>query len=256
MFNGQDWWREPWRLVTPALFHVGIIHLLFNLCWLWVFGTLVEAEFGHGPTLGIYLLLAAGSETAEYALFDGGVGLSGVGYGLFGLLWVLSRRDPRFRDAVDRQTIQLLVGWFFLCIVLTVTNVMPVGNVAHGAGFVLGASLGWTIAARGLVRRLGGAAVLAAVFLIFLAGATAARPYVNFSKKPGHDLAYQGYRALEDGDAQQAADLYEKAVAINPNQSGWWNNLGIAYDRLGRAAEARDAFGRAAALKPEGSDGE
>ena len=93
LLEGQVWWREPWRLVTPALFHVDLIHLLFNLYWLWVFGTLVETEFGHGPTLGIYLLFAAGANAAERAVFQSGVGLSGVGYGLFGLLWVLSRRD-------------------------------------------------------------------------------------------------------------------------------------------------------------------
>ena len=140
MFNAVDWWREPWRLVTPALFHGDIIHLLFNLCWLWVFGTLVEAEFGHAPTLGIFLLLAAGSEAAEYAVFGEGIGLSGVNYGLFGLLWVLSRRDRRFYDAVDRQTVQLMVGWFFLCIVLTIAKVWSIANVAHGAASSSGRS--------------------------------------------------------------------------------------------------------------------
>ncbi len=254
MFNAEDWWREPWRLVTPALFHGDIIHLLFNLCWLWVFGTLVEAEFGHAPTLGIFLLLAAGSEAAEYAVFGEGIGLSGVNYGLFGLLWVLSRRDRRFRDAVDRQTVQLMVGWFFLCIVLTMANVWSIANVAHGAGFILGALLGWTIAARGLVRRLRGAAIVAAVFLLFLAGGTVARPYVNLTRDVGHDFAYLGYKALDNGHNQRAVTLYEKAVAIDPNQYGWWYNLGIAYQRVGRAAEARDAYNRAAALKPEGTD--
>ena len=135
----DEWWREPWRFLTPALFHGNLLHLLFNLYWLWLFGTQIEDEFGHGLTLGIYALLAAGSTAAERALFHGGVGLSGVNYGLFGLLLVLSRTDPRFRDAIDRQTVQLLVGWFFLCIVLTVMNVWGVANVAHGAGFILGA---------------------------------------------------------------------------------------------------------------------
>lgn len=210
MFNGQDCWRQPWRLVTPALFHGDLIHLLFNLCWLWVFGTLVEAEFGHGPTLAIYLLLAAGSETAEFVLFGQGIGLSGVNYGLFGLLWVLSSRDRRFRDAVDRQTIQLLVGWFFLCIVLTMTDVWRVGNVAHGAGFVLGAILGWTIAARSVVRRLCGIAVLAAAFLLCLAGGTVARPYVNLSKTSGMMSPIAAWGALHSGDDRPAAALKSK----------------------------------------------
>ena len=80
--------------------------------------------------------------TAEQALFYGGVGLSGVVYGLFGLLWVLSRRDSRFRDAMDRQTVQLMVAWFFLCIVLTITGAWKVANVAHGAGCVASGACG------------------------------------------------------------------------------------------------------------------
>lgn len=61
MLYSNIWWREPWRLLTPALFHLDTIHILFNLYWLWVFGTTIELEFGHGNTLGIYVLLAAGT---------------------------------------------------------------------------------------------------------------------------------------------------------------------------------------------------
>lgn len=246
-----DCLREPWRLLTATLFHRGPFHLIFNLYWLWAFGTLIEDRFGHGRTLGIYSLLAAGSMAAELALFHGGVGLSGVVYGLFGMLWVLSSRDPRYRDAVDRQTVQLMVGWFFLCIVLTQTNILPVANVAHGAGCGLGALLGWTISTRKPTLRLSRGALFAAALILCILGGTVARPYVNFTNDIGHDLAYRGYRALEDGDNQRAVTLYEKAVAIDPNVFGWWNNLGIAYYRVGRTAESNDALRRAAALNPE-----
>ncbi len=247
MMSSELCWQQPWRLLTPTLFHVNLIHLIFNLYWLWVFGTLVEDQFGHAATLGIFALFAAGSEGAEYGLLHPGVGLSGVNYGLFGLLWVLSRYDPRFRDAVDRQTVQLLVGWFFLCIVLTVADVWNVGNIAHGAGFCLGALLGWTLAARGVARRVRNAATLAAAMLLCLAAGTVARPYVNLS---GQELAYSGYQALDVGNPGRAVTLYRRAVAIDPNQHDWWFNLGVAYQRLGRFAESNDAFRRAAALKP------
>jgi membrane associated rhomboid family serine protease len=249
-----DCLREPWRLLTSALFHLGPIHLIFNLYWLWVFGTFIEDRFGHGATLAIFCLFAAGSMAAELAIFRGGVGLSGVGYGLFGLLWVLSRRDPRFRDAVDSQTIQLMVGWFFLCIALTVTDVWRVANVAHGVGCVLGILLGWTIAARGVATRAWRGAIVAMVFVLCIAGGTVARSYVNLTDDVGRDFAYRGYQALLHRDYQQAATLYEKAVAIDSHQHGWWNNLGIAYYHLDRAAEAQDALNRADALKPEGDE--
>ena len=250
MSDTGDCLYEPWRLVTSTLFHGDPIHLIFNLCWLWIFGTLVEERFGHGATLGIFCFFAAGSDMAELAIFGGSIGLSGVNYGLFGMLWVLSRRDIRFRGAVDRQTVQLMVGWFFLCILLTVTGAWAVANVAHGAGCALGALLGWSLTGHDFRVRLGRAAVMFGVFLLCIIGGTIARPYVNFSGRVGHDYAYRGYEALKKGDYRRAASLYETAVAVDPNMFGWWNNLGIAYRRLGRNVEAERAFERADALQP------
>jgi membrane associated rhomboid family serine protease len=82
---------ELWRLLTSAFPHVNPLHLLFNLYWLWQFGRPVEQAFGHAKTALLLALFAIGSAAFEYALVRGGVGLSGVVYGLFGLLWVLSR---------------------------------------------------------------------------------------------------------------------------------------------------------------------
>src|SRR5438067_2231836 len=77
---------EIWRFVTDVFPHANIVHFLFNVIWLWTFGTIVEATFGHLRTLGIFIFFAICSSAAEYAILNGGVGLSGVGYGLFGLL--------------------------------------------------------------------------------------------------------------------------------------------------------------------------
>src|SRR5438270_1230375 len=141
----RAWHGQPWRLVTSALPHVDLFHLACNLYWLWVFGTLVEHALGRLATVGLIILFAAGSTAAEYALFEGGVGLSGVGYGLFGMLWVLSRRDPRFAGAVDGETVALFLGWFVFCCVTTATGTWKIANVAHAAGFVLGILLGLTV---------------------------------------------------------------------------------------------------------------
>jgi membrane associated rhomboid family serine protease len=194
---------EPWRFFTCILPHADFLHLAFNVYWLWVFGALVESVYGHARTLGIVLLLGAGSMAAEYALFHGGIGLSGVGYGLFGLLFVLGGRDRRFLGAVDEQTTKVFVGWFFVCIVTSALHVFPVANVAHGVGALLGGLLGEALAPpasgplvpvrRGLrgepaaVPRAGLRRVLAVTGLVVciaasLAGASVFRDAVNLAE--------------------------------------------------------------------------
>src|SRR5678816_2805953 len=55
--NVWDHW-ELWRAFTSIFPHVDILHLVFNVYWLWVFGPVVERAFGHIRFLGIALLLA------------------------------------------------------------------------------------------------------------------------------------------------------------------------------------------------------
>jgi membrane associated rhomboid family serine protease len=243
MSNTGNCLKEPWRLVVPGLLHEGVIHLLFNLYWLWFFGTKVEEVFGHVATLGIILVLAIGSMSAELAIFRGGIGLSGVGYGLFGMLWVLSRNDPRFHDTVDHSVVELMFGWLLVCIVLTMADVWHVGNVAHCAGCLLGALLGWAISARGFWR-LWKCMLVGCVFLLFVAGGTIARPYVCLSNDAGIEYASRASSALNAGDLDRAIDLYQLAVAMDPTEARWWKDLADAYKRVGRDKEADEANDR------------
>jgi membrane associated rhomboid family serine protease len=237
---------ELWRLVTSMFPHAGGLHLVFNVYWLWVFGTLIEEVFGHLKTAALILLFAVGSGAWEFALASGGVGLSGVGYGLFGLLWMLSRYDQRFSDAIDARTVQLFVGWFFFCVVATLTNVMPVANIAHGTGAVLGILTGVAIArpdSRGLT-----AAGLGAVLFLGLWGATLGRPRINLSRNGGYEEAKWGYDALLAMKNQEAVRWFRDAVAYQPKVSEFWYDLGVANQRSGTRREALAAYRKAAEL--------
>ncbi len=237
---------ELWRLVTSIFPHAGLLHLVFNIYWVWAFGTLVEETFGHVKTAALILLFAVGSGAWEFGLASGGVGLSGVGYGLFGLLWMLSRRDERFRDAIDGQTVQLFIGWFFFCIVTTLTHYMPVGNIAHGTGAVLGILTGLAITQP--ERRAPIAAGIAVILLFGLWGATLGRPRVNLSAKGGFEEAKWGYEALVAHRNQEAIHWFRESVAYQPKLARYWYDLGAAYEANGDGPSAVAAYRKAVDL--------
>ncbi len=236
---------EPWRLVSSILPHGGLIHLGFNLYWTWIFGTIVEERLGMFATAGLVLLIGAGASAAEYALISGGMGLSGVLYGLFGLLWVLKGRDPRFLGTLDPHTTRLLVGWFFLCIVLSWLNILNIANVEHGAGAAIGAALGLGVAARTRTARLQALVLNLSWVLGIALAATVALPTVNLVGFGGRDLAYRGVLALEQGRSEEGLDLLARSAEQGPPNPELWMRIGDGYMELGRPDRAVEAYQRA-----------
>jgi membrane associated rhomboid family serine protease len=70
-----------------------------------------------------------------------GIGASGVGYALFGFLWICRSRVQEVRTVLDGRIIGLFVGWQLFCFALAFKGV-PIGNAAHVSGFAIGALLG------------------------------------------------------------------------------------------------------------------
>jgi membrane associated rhomboid family serine protease len=239
---------ELWRLVTSIFPHIDVLHLAFNVYWLWVFGTVVENVYGHVRTAALILLFAIASASLEFAFALGGVGLSGVGYGLFGFVWILSRRDDRFRDVMSEKTVLIFIGWFFFCIFATLANKFKVGNIAHGAGAVAGIL---TAAAVSLPKyRKLAVAGIALIVCFGLWGSTLGRPRVNLSGNAGYEEGQWGYDALVSGHDREAARWLGDAVVYQPQKAVYWYDLGIAYQKLGNKTSAQSAYQRAHQLEP------
>ena len=243
---------QLWRLFTSIFPHLDILHLAFNLYWSWILGTIIEEVYGHAKTALLIAFLAVGSSSWEFALDRGGVGLSGVGYGLFGLLFVLSQRDERFRGALDQRTVKLFVGWFFVCVLTTVTHMYVVANVAHGAGAVLGALVGYAITLPNRRSLIAGA--IAAITLLGIWGSTFGRPRVNLSATAGYEEGKWGYDALVANRNEEAVRWLGDAVEYQPRVSQFWFDLGIAYHRLGKMPAAMAAYQRAHDLDPSNAN--
>jgi tetratricopeptide (TPR) repeat protein len=55
------------------------------------------------------------------------------------------------------------------------------------------------------------------------------------------------------GKDNEALAAYEKAIAVNPNDAALYTNMGVVLSRLGKNAESQEAFKKAATLNPGAS---
>lgn len=238
------WRTEPWRLFTTTLLHVGVMHLVFNLYWTAVFGMAIESSFGLVKTAGLFVLLAVASSAPQVAIAGPGIGLSGIGYGLFGFTWALSRFDPRHRGMIDSHTTNMFVVWFFVCIVLSMADIMPIANIAHAGGLVMGAALGWSVAGR--TTSFGARFVpLLLVFLGLGAASTVLRTRFASADMLEMELQLDAYQALSD---ERFADAERQALAWTERERNDWNAwwvLGAARWSLGDKERALTALERA-----------
>ena len=93
---------QPWQLFTYMFMHGGLMHLLFNMIALWMFGMELENDWGSRKFLTYYLLCGVGAGLSN--LFIGPifgsvgptVGASGAIYGVLIAFGVLHPDRPIF----------------------------------------------------------------------------------------------------------------------------------------------------------------
>ena len=139
----EIWSGAYWALITVAFVHVDLFHGLFNMWWTRDFGRLLEPRFGVRNYVLFVVCSAIVAAGWQLGLSNQtGIGFSGVVYSYFGYTLAARDRDPAYRAFLNRNTIAWMIGWFFLCIVLTRMGVWNIANGAHGAGLIFGYVVG------------------------------------------------------------------------------------------------------------------
>jgi membrane associated rhomboid family serine protease len=96
--------HEYWRIITGGFLHYSLLHIAFNMFFLYVMGGMLEPAIGHLNFAAVYFAsLVAGSFGA--LLFEPGVptvGASGACFGVFGALLVIAhdRRIPIWQSGL------------------------------------------------------------------------------------------------------------------------------------------------------------
>jgi membrane associated rhomboid family serine protease len=132
---------QVWRLITPIFLHFDILHLLFNMFWLFDLAGMIEMRRGWGRLAILVLVIGVASNVAQFEYthrpFFGG--MSGVVYGLFGYVWMKGHYEPTGTLTLRQGTINMMMLWLILCMV----GVIPhVANAAHVAGLAAGMLIG------------------------------------------------------------------------------------------------------------------
>lgn len=243
---GEVWDGAYWSLVTSVLVHREVWHLAFNVYWLWVLGIRLEWALGHGRYLLFFLAAGLVSSAAQMAVSDTtGIGASGVGYAMFGFMWIARSRYPDFHDVLTPRTIELFILWLFACFALTYLDLVNVGNAAHVAGLLFGMAAAGSLAVKPrpplAIPALAGLVVLALTPLFWC-------PW-----SPTW-LGVQGYRAHEAGDYPRAVEYYTRLLGRDPRAAWAYFNRGAAYYQMGEDEKGHADKQRAAELDSQYRD--
>jgi membrane associated rhomboid family serine protease len=131
-----------WRLLAAGFVHIGFMHLLLNMVFLYMAGRYIEQMWGHVRYLVIYLVgLVGGSCLAVAHNVAGGAGASGAVCGLLGAeaVWFVLNRKYLPRSLM-RQAKWSLISSFVLLVFIS--SFKDVSGWGHFGGAAVGALAG------------------------------------------------------------------------------------------------------------------
>ena len=84
LYSPDSPYFEPYQLVTHMFLHGGFLHIAFNMYALWLFGSMLERQWGPKKFLIFYLVCGLAAGVAQMLLVSGGpaIGASGAIMGL------------------------------------------------------------------------------------------------------------------------------------------------------------------------------
>jgi len=162
---------EWYRLVTAAFLHGGLLHLLFNMYALFVFGPTLENALGRLRFGLVYLLSALGGSAASYA-FNApnqvSVGASGAIFGLLGATLVVSKK---LRYDVSALGVLIAINLALGFVIPRIDWRAHVGGLA--VGLLIGAAFAYAPKRLRTPVQLGAAVVVALAILAAVLARTA-----------------------------------------------------------------------------------
>ncbi|WP_330925529.1 rhomboid family intramembrane serine protease [Candidatus Sororendozoicomonas aggregata] len=138
---------QYWRLITPVFLHFSLLHLAFNMVWVFDLGQRIEEKHGPWPLFFLVLVTGIAANGVQYffgsanALFGG---FSGVIFALLGYCLVREKLDKSCQFGI----LPAVYGFMLIYLIIGYTGVFDgiaggrVANAAHTGGLLSGALVG------------------------------------------------------------------------------------------------------------------
>ena len=148
---------QPWSLLTYTFLHAGVLHLLFNMLWLYWFGQLFLAFFSARHFRGVYLLGGIGGGLLymlAYNVFPYfepyiyGSYLLGASASVLAIVVATAVREPEYQvNFMLIGTVRLKYVALFMVLtdLLFVTSGNGGGHIAHLGGALAGWWFAWSL---------------------------------------------------------------------------------------------------------------
>jgi len=242
-------------MFTSMFLHGGLVHLLGNMLFLWIYGDNIEQRLGRWRFLLAYLGTGAIASLGDGIIRMGSgipsVGASGAISGVLGLYFIWFPRNrvrvwvflfPFFANVVELPA-RLVLGFFLLF-----DNVLPLllsagrGGVSHGAhigGFIAGAAIAYA----------------GDRFMPSRVEADVRRRAANVPPVVRSDAAEQVRRMMQEGRWDLAAEVYFTAPhSLTREVLSPWEKIALGHEleRHNHPKAALAAYQRALVDHPTG----
>ncbi|MGB6925316.1 rhomboid family intramembrane serine protease [Psychrobacter sp.] len=219
--------EQPWRLVSSAFLHIGLMHLLFNGFAMYFFGQIAEPMFGSAKFLALFLLAAIGGNLLNnYVTWQSiieGTGQPGLSAGASGGIMGIGAAlliAALFKISVNGMVLNLKSLIFIMGINLVYGFAVPgIDNAGHIGGAITGLVIALAFAI-GYRQRL-------AVAMQNVASEQAQRlqPYqTNYSYSTHDNSSYNSqysgqYREQHDNQGRYDANSIDQSPHLDANST-------------------------------------
>ena len=243
----EIWNGHLWGLVTTGVYSRRHPAPACLICFGWCsLGAVLERTLPPAVYL-LLIALSAAVGSASELLISGqtGIGMSGVVYALFGLMWAGRGAYPAWRTVATPENLRLLVYWGLFCVATTYLPFLHflglnIANGAHGGGFLFGLCIGYLFYSP---RRRW---VWAAPLVLLLTACILACTWQPWS---GEWTFWKGNREFDRTHYAQAIHWYQASLKHGEEPSPLWHNIGVAWYKIAQDDfKRKDLTGAAKAL--------